>query len=119
MKKNLITYGTGYFESNANILMEWNDKIVVLTDMNIGHNRTLTNSMEQCLHEVARELAKESEPLNGREVYQWCPGEGLFKVHFELKEKITRDMPPCIIDNVKWEYISENMNAIQILYGTK
>lgn len=116
MNKTLITYGTGYFENNVQIQMEWNEHIVILTDMGSGHTMSLTNSMEQCLHEVARTFARELLPLKGRQVYQWCPGEGLFKVHFTFKEKVTRDWPPQIIDNVQWEYVSKDMSALRILY---
>ncbi len=77
--------------------------------------KTDGTSLTNCIENVVEQTIRATEVLHGNELefYQWCPGEGLFRLH--LDKKVTRDMPPFTI---RWEYMSADMKAFEVLYGS-
>ena len=91
--------------------------VIIIKEANIDHNhKSLTNSMEKVLEHLILG-AGTNAVAKTMQVYQWCPGEGLFRVEWYLANKITRDMPPWIVTDVKWTKIANDLKAFEVLYG--
>jgi hypothetical protein len=66
---------------------------LIIKEANIDHNhKSLTNSMESVLEHLI--LGAGPKVCDTMQVYQWCEGEGLFKVEWMLAKKYTKYMPP-------------------------
>lgn len=76
---------------------------------------TLTNAIEQVLEHLI--IGVGPELCRDMQVYQWCKGEGLFKVEWCLSKKFTRDMPPWAVTDVKWTKIANDLKAFEVLYA--
>lgn len=116
-----IKWTTVYTEKNyrfeAKLLSQSPYTFLLREDPKIDHvySKSLTNAMDEVLEHLI--IGVGPDICKTMQVYQWCEGEGLFKIEWYLSKKHTRDMPPWRISDVKWYKIADDLKAFEVLYG--
>ncbi len=90
--------------------------IVVLSEYeSIDHKKqlSLTNNIESVLEYLTWGLSWGRKDCT---FYQWGD-DGLFKLEVLWAKKMTGDLPPFKVEDVKWKYISNKLDAFEVLYA--
>lgn len=75
---------------------------------------SLTNCIENVLYDVVLNYSKYTGYTHSvYEYYQWCDGEGLFKL--EIGPKVTRAMPPIKVNS--WTKVADDLKAFEVLFA--
>lgn len=78
--------------------------------------KSLTNNIEEIIEHII--LGCDQAEAKRIEIYQYGD-DGIFKLDWYLKRKITRDMPPWEVCDVKWIFVSKDIAAFEVLYANK
>lgn len=80
----------------------------------VGKQISLTNAMDYVIEHII--LGTTPQEHHTMKIFQYGD-DGLFEVTWFLKRKITRDMPPWAVSDVKWTYVSKDLSTFEVLYG--
>jgi len=91
------------------------DKFIVKESIYMkATHKSLTNNIEQIIEHIILGTSKEEHKT--MQLFQYGD-DGLFEVTWYLTRKITRDMPPFEVVDVKWTFVSKDLAAFEVLYG--